>query len=433
MFKEKKPIFALSTPVGKSAIALFRISGRKSQQIIKKISSNKKLRPNKSGLNKIIDNQKKAIDQTITTFFNSPNSYTGENMVEISCHGSIAIINKITETLLKKGISLAEPGEFTKRALDNDKFDITQVEALSDLINSETEKQRILALKNLEGHLSNFSKNLTTKMMKMLADIEALIDFSDEELPKNLIKKIKEQNRNIIKNIKLNLNRSRLSKSINSGFLVSVIGKPNTGKSSFINYISGRDVAIVTNIPGTTTDSLEIPIDVDGYKIRFVDTAGIRKHKNIIEKIGIEKAKKTSLSSDLNIIFLEKSEKNKYTNVPNKLFVKSKFDISRSKKTQKNITNISSKTGFGVERLLRITKKRLVNKDLDNTPLFSRERQVNKMINCLNLLNSIDFKKTPDIIAEDIRSAIKENEEIYQKFDIEKILDIIFADFCIGK
>ena len=433
MFKEKKPIFALSTPFGKSAIALFRISGQNSQQIIKKISSNKKLRSNKPELNQIIDNKKKGIDQTITTFFNSPNSYTGENMVEISCHGSIAIINKITETLIKKGISLAEPGEFTKRALNNDKFDITQVEALSDLINSETEKQRILALKNLEGFLSDFSKKLTKKMMKMLADIEALIDFSDEELPKNLIKNIKEQNKNILKHIKLNLNRSKLSKSINNGFLVSVIGKPNTGKSSFINYISGRDVAIVTSIPGTTTDSLEIPIDIDGYKIRFVDTAGIRRHKNIIEKIGIEKAKKTSLLADLNIVFLEKSETNKYTNIANKLFVKSKFDISRSKKTQKNIINISSKTGFGVERLLRITKKRLVSKDLDKIPLFSRERQVKKMANCLNLLNSIDFKKTPDIIAEDIRSAIKENEEIYQKFDIEKILDIIFADFCIGK
>ena len=433
MFKEKKPIFALSTPFGKSAIAVFRISGQNSQQIIKKISSNKKLRSNKPELNQIIDNKKKGIDQTITTFFNSPNSYTGENMVEISCHGSIAIINKITETLIKKGISLAEPGEFTKRALNNDKFDITQVEALSDLINSETEKQRILALKNLEGFLSDFSKKLTKKMMKMLADIEALIDFSDEELPKNLIKNIQEQNKNILKHIKLNLNRSKLSKSINNGFLVSVIGKPNTGKSSFINYISGRDVAIVTSIPGTTTDSLEIPIDIDGYKIRFVDTAGIRRHKNIIEKIGIEKAKKTSLLADLNIVFLEKSETNKYTNIANKLFVKSKFDISRSKKTQKNIINISSKTGFGVERLLRITKKRLVSKDLDKIPLFSRERQVKKMANCLNLLNSIDFKKTPDIIAEDIRSAIKENEEIYQKFDIEKILDIIFADFCIGK
>ncbi len=433
MFKEKKPIFALSTPVGKSAIALFRISGSRSQQIIKKISSNKRLKSNKPELNYIIDNQKKAIDQTITTFFNSPNSYTGENMVEISCHGSIAIINKVTETLLKKGISLAEPGEFTKRALDNDKFDITQVEALSDLINSETEKQRILALKNLEGHLSDFSKNLTKKMMKMLADTEALIDFSDEELPKNLIKNIKEQNKNILKKIKLNLTRSKLSKSINNGFLVSVIGKPNTGKSSFINYISGRDVAIVTSIPGTTTDSLEIPVDIDGYKIRFVDTAGIRKHKNIIEKIGIEKAKKTSILSDLNIVFLEKSEKNKYTDVANKVYVKSKFDISRSKKTHKNIINISSKTGFGVGRLLRIIKKRLVSKDLDKIPLFSRERQLKKMENCLNLLNSIDFKKTPDIIAEDIRSAIKENEEIYQKFDIEKILDIIFADFCIGK
>tara|TARA_Y100001970_G_scaffold288930_1_gene417758 strand:- start:190 stop:1491 length:1302 start_codon:yes stop_codon:yes gene_type:complete len=433
MLKEKKPIFALSTPLGKSALAVFRLSGNNSQKIIKKISSNKKWKTHKPELNQILDHQKKIIDQTITTFFKTPNSYTGENMVEISCHGSISVINKITETLLKAGVFQAKPGEFTKRALDNDKFDITQVEALSDLINAETEKQRILALRNLDGYLSDFSKKITNSLMKMLADTEALIDFSDEDLPKNIIKKIKEQNENIIKHIKTNLKRSKISKSIRSGFLVSIIGKPNTGKSSFVNYISGSDIAIVTNIPGTTTDSLEVPIDVDGYKIRFVDTAGIRKHKNVIEKMGIEKAKKTSLVSDLNIVFLERSEKKQYIDIPNKIFVKSKYDISKKRTLMKNVINISSKTGYGVDRLLKNTKKRLINENIEKTNIFSRERQINKMKNCLSFLESVDFRNTPDIIAEDIRSAIKENEEIYQKFDIEKILDIIFSDFCIGK
>ena len=245
--------------------------------------------------------------------------------------------------------------------------------------------------------------------------------------------KVKEQNKNIIKTIRQNLHKSNLSKPIRDGFLISIIGVPNTGKSSFINYISGRDVSIVTNIPGTTTDSLEIPLDIDGYKFRFVDTAGIKKHRNRIEKIGIEKGRKISLISDLNVVFLSKSEKKTYTDTPNKIFVRSKQDIRKTKIYDNQVLEISSKTGYGINKLIKSIKNKLIKSSTENTPTFSRERHINKINNCLNALESINFKKSPDLIAEDIRLAIKENEEIYQKFDIEKILDIIFADFCIGK
>ena len=433
MIDEKRPIFALSTPKARGAIGVFRISGKNCHNIIKKISSKKRWKKNTTSINYLLDEEKRKIDKTITVFFNSPNTYTGENMVEISCHGGLAIINKISQTLINSGLRPANPGEFTKRSLLNDKLDLTQVEGVSDLVNAETEQQRIVAFRNLEGHTSSAIKKLNLKITKMLADTEALIDFSDEDLPKNTLKNLKEQNKNIIKLIKRDIKRSALSKTIRDGFLIGILGKPNTGKSSFLNYISGREVAIVTNIPGTTTDSLEVPIDIDGFKFRFIDTAGIRKHKNAIEKIGVERAKKISLYSNLNVVFLDRFEKEKYKDIPNKIFVRSKQDIRKKSFSKKGILNISSKTGFGVSGLIKKIKKNLIKSDLEKNPVFSRERHIMKIKNCLKSLESINFDKNIDIASEEIRNALKETQEIYQKFDIEKILDIIFTDFCIGK
>ncbi len=433
MVDEKNPIFALSTPKARGAIGVFRISGKNCHNIIKKISSKKRWKKNTTSINYLLDEEKRKIDKTITVFFNSPNTYTGENMVEISCHGGLAIINKISQTLINSGLRPANPGEFTKRSLLNDKLDLTQVEGVSDLVNAETEQQRIIAFKNLEGYTSSAIKKLNLKITKMLADTEALIDFSDEDLPKNTLTNLKEQNKNIIKLIKRDIERSGLSKPIRDGFLIGILGKPNTGKSSFLNYISGREVAIVTNIPGTTTDSLEVPIDIDGYKFRFIDTAGIRKHKNVIEKIGVERARKISLYSNLNVVFLDRFEKEKYKDIPNKIFVRSKQDIRKKSSSKTGILNISSKTGFGVSGLIKKIKKNLIKSDIEKNPIFSRERHIIKIKNCLKALESINFDKNIDIASEEIRSALKETLEIYQKFDIEKILDIIFTDFCIGK
>ena len=183
MFKQKKAIFALATKLGRSAIAVFRVSGKNSHQIIKNISSQKKWKTKQTKINFLLDEKKQKIDKTLTTFFKSPDTYTGENMVEISCHGGLAIIKKISSILFYNKIKQAGPGEFTKRSLQNNKLDITQVEGVSDLINAETEKQRIVGMNNLEGCLSDFSKNLSNRIMKMLADVEAIIDFSDEDLP----------------------------------------------------------------------------------------------------------------------------------------------------------------------------------------------------------------------------------------------------------
>ena len=424
----KDTIFALATQKGKSGVAVFRVSGKNSHRVIKSISSRKKFKINVASLNNILD-KKSVIDKTITTFFKSPKSYTGEDMVEISCHGSISVINKITKTILKKNIRLADPGEFTKRALLNDKLSVLEAETINDLVNSETENQRKIAIGNLSGNLDKFIYDVSKKLKKLLADVEAIIDFSDEDLPKQIQINIKEQNKNICSQIKNVIDKSSLSLKIYEGFKVTVIGKPNTGKSSFINYINNKEVSIVTNIPGTTTDLVSSTLDINGDKYTFVDTAGIRKYRNIIEKIGIERSLESAEKSDLSIVFLKNNEKNNYNKIKSKIFVKSKYD--KNKTTPKGVHSISSVSGHGIERLIKNISKKLKRTSVSG-PIFSRERHLEHLKSVYFLLKKTNLREI-DIFAENIRESIKYIDGINQKFDIEKILDIIFSDFCIGK
>jgi len=428
MKSSKDTIFALATKRGKSGIAVFRISGKDSHKLIKSISSKKKFKTNFVSLNNILDG-KKIVDQTLTTFFKSPKSYTGEDMVEISCHGSVSVINKITYILLNKKIRLAGPGEFTKRALINDKLSVLEAESVNDLVNAETENQRKIAIGNLSGNLDKFVNDVSNKLRKLLADIEAIIDFADEDLPKEIYKGIKEQNKNICQSIESILVKSTLSRKIYDGFKITIIGKPNTGKSSFINYINNKEVSIVTNIPGTTTDLVSSALDIEGDKYTFVDTAGIRKYRNLIEKIGIERSFESAERSDLNLVFLKNNEKNNYSKIKCKIFVKSKYDINKNK--SKGVHSISSISGHGIESLIRTILKKLRKTPIQG-PVFSRERHIVNLEKSLKLLKHINIKEI-DIAAENIRRSIIYIDGINQKFDIDEILDIIFSDFCIGK
>ena len=428
MKASKDTIFALATQRGKSGIAVFRVSGKGSHTIIKSISSKKKFKTNFATLNNLLDG-KGVVDQTLTTFFKSPKSYTGEDMVEISCHGSLSVINKITKTLLKKQIRLAEPGEFTKRALMNDKLSVLEAETINDLVNAETENQRKIAIGNLSGNLDKFINEISNKQKKLLADIEAIIDFADEDLPKEIYNNIREQNKNIYKQIEKIIERSNLSREIRGGFTITIIGKPNTGKSSFINYINNKEVSIVTNIPGTTTDLVSSTLDIQGDKYKFIDTAGIRKYKNLIEKIGIERSLESAEKSDLNIVFLKNNEKKNYSKIKSKIFVKSKYD--KNKKKISGVHSISSVSGYGIEPLIKTISSKLKKKPISG-PVFSRERHMESLNKSHLLLKNLDLKEI-DIAAENVRRSIMYIDGINQKFDIEKILDIIFSDFCIGK
>ena len=430
-----KTIFALSTPAGKSAIAVVRVSGKDAFSAINKISTSMPKKEKQSKINKIIDENGKTIDQTITTFFKKPKSYTGENMVEISLHGGASTTNKLIELLLKnKNLRMAERGEFTRRAFDNNKLDLIQVEAVSDLINSETEIQRRQAINNLEGALSDKTKKIYDDLKKLLANIEAIIDFSDEDLPSNIYLDIKEQKKNILKKLKKIIKNSEVGKKIRNGFVVGIVGKTNVGKSSFINKISNQEIAIVTNEHGTTRDILESYIDLKGLPVRFYDTAGIRKSNNKIEKIGIEKSIKISERSDLNLVFIEKiSEISYFKKIPNKIYIQSKLDLRKKPIKKRKVFNISSKNGKGIKPLLSKISSYLRKKGIIENVFISRERQKNHIKNSIKIIENSLNNKNYDIMAEDIRSSLSEISKIHGNVDIEDILDIIFDDFCIGK
>ncbi len=435
MKTKTETIYALASPTGKSAIATFRISGPNAYKEILSISSNMPNKNKKIAVNKIKDKKGTLIDKTITTFFSSPYSYTGEDMVEISVHGGAAIIEKMTRELSKlSGFRLAEPGEFTRRSFENNKLDLTQVEAIADIINSETETQRKLALSQLEGSITKEVTTISENIMKLMADIEAVIDFSDEDLPKSLEKKIKEQNKNIIIKIDKILKGSIFAEKIRKGFLIAVVGKTNSGKSSFINKIANRDISIVTNEPGTTRDLIEIFIDIKGIPVRFFDTAGLRKSQNKAEKIGIKKAQNLIKIADINIIFLSNlSEIDTYKNIKNRIFVFSKLDKRKKLSKNNNIYDISSYSGSGIAKLFDKIFLELKKEKLGENTSVSRERHKKSLEGAKKNLKRALKNKNYDLIAEDVRSSLEEISKISGKVDVENILEIIFNDFCIGK
>ena len=435
MNRFKETIFALSTCPGKAAVALIRISGSSSYDFIKTISTNMPTEPNIATFNEIKTENGQIIDQTITTFFKAPKSYTGEDIVEISIHGSNAVVKKIINTLSKNTAArMAKPGEFTRRAFENNKLDLTQVEAIADVVNAETEMQRKQAISHLSGHFFKSTKDIFQNLKKTLANIEAVIDFSEEDLPENLMNSIQEQIENNIQDIIKILDGASTGISIREGFLVAILGKPNTGKSSFINNISGKDVAIVTDHPGTTRDLIESFIDIDGYPIRFIDTAGIRESSDLVEKIGVNKAISISKDADINIIFIENNNDiDDFVDIKNSIYVKSKQDISKNNFKDSHYYNISSKSNYGIKELFNILKEKISNKTPAEKSYISRERHVKCLISVKNQLISINSEKSVDLIAEDIRISIKYLSSLFGSVDIEEILDIIFSDFCIGK
>lgn len=289
-------------------------------------------------------------------------------------------------------------------------------------------------LATCQGIFFKSTKDIFENLKKTLANIEAIIDFSEEDLPENLMNEIKEQIENNVRDINEILDGASIGISIREGFLVAILGKPNTGKSSFINKISGKDLAIVTDQPGTTRDLIESFIDISGCPIRFVDTAGIRESSDLVEKIGVNKAISTSKEADINIVFIQNhNDIDDFVNIKNPIFVKSKQDISKGSFKNNHYYNISSKSSYGIKELLSILKEKIINKTPVEKSYISRERHVKCLISVKQHLISTNNEKSVDLIAEDIRLAIKDLSRLFGNVDIEEILDIIFSDFCIGK
>ena len=441
-------IYALSTGPGISGIAIIRVSGEDTKKIIKLLTNENLPKARVATLKKINKiNTSELIDEGIILWFPGPESYTGEDMAEFHVHGSKAVIDALHSSISQiENCRLAEPGEFTKLAFQNGKINLLKAESIADLISAETEIQRQQAVKIMNGKSSKIFNDLREKLLKILSNVEAKIDFPDEDLPVDVLKNIKKISNEVTLSIKKILNDQKVGERIREGFKIAIIGPTNAGKSSLLNHLSKRDVAIVSEIAGTTRDVIETHLNIDGYPVVVSDTAGIRDSKNEIEKKGIKLALVKAENADLKLIIIDAKSTDfkgilKQLMDENAILVVNKSDLLK-KDLSSEIKNfehvlISVKNNLNMENLILKIKDKLKNKFITNEDiLITRERHRQHLEQSLNYLKNFEEKNETedfDKAAEDLRLATRHLGMIVGKVDVEEILGSIFNDFCIGK
>ncbi len=457
---EKDTIAAISTAIGESAIGIVKISGTKSIKIADKIfypSSGKSLNQMESftiTYGKIIDRDKSIVDEVIVSLMRSPKSYTREDVVEINCHGGIASISRILDLCLSNGARLAEPGEFTKRAFLNGRIDLSQAEAISDIIMAKTSESLKIAAKNLEGNIKQEIEKIRESILYVLTELEAAVDFIEEDLQVTPYEELKGKTNMILEEIRVLIKNEKLGEIIKNGIRIAIVGKPNVGKSSILNAIIKKEKAIVTPLPGTTRDAVEEIIYIKGIPIILTDTAGIRKTKNEIEKIGVQKSIEHIKGAELVIMVLDNSKKIEKTDkeiissiqekekiiIINKKDLKKAIDLKMLDEIKKEkIIMMSAVKNLGIneleekifnkiigEKRINIDEKIIVNKRQKNI----LEKSKNQIANSIR---SMDKNMSEEFPAADLRLAYSFLGEILGKTYNEDILKNIFSKFCIGK
>ncbi len=441
-------IYALSSGPGISGIAVVRVSGENSKKILLSLTEKPFPKKRLATLKKIKNNlNNEIIDEGIVIWFPGPNTYTGEDMVEFHVHGSKAVIDNLQNVLSKfEGCRLAEPGEFTKLALHNNKINLLKAESIGDLIVAETELQRKQALKIMSGYSSEKFNLWREELIKILADVEAKIDFPEEEIPADISDEIKSKSTEIRNEIKKALNDDKTGEIIREGFKIAIIGPPNVGKSSLLNYLSKREAAIVSEKAGTTRDVIEVHLDLTGIPVIISDTAGIRDSSNEIEKRGVKLAISRAEDADLNVILLDPKNLDFKGFFNDKIADKSIIAINKSDLGKHSLKNfdkkinpiiISIKDDDNVDKLIEAIKSKLKNQFLKTeNVLITRSRHRLHLKECYKNLNSFLDKKNSeeyDKAAEDLRLSIRHLGTIVGKVDVEEILGSIFENFCIGK
>ncbi|MBD1169400.1 tRNA uridine-5-carboxymethylaminomethyl(34) synthesis GTPase MnmE [Pelagibacterales bacterium SAG-MED08] len=441
-------IYALSSGPGISGIAVVRISGQDTSKAIELMTGKGVPKPRVATLRKINKiNTSELIDEGLILWFPGPESYTGEDMAEIQVHGSKAVVDALHANISKiENCRLAEPGEFTRLAFQNGKINLLKAESVADLISSETEIQRQQAIKIMNGSSADKFNYLREKLLKILSHVEAKIDFPDEDLPNNILNEIKKSSDEVLKNIENILDDQKVGERIREGFKITILGPTNAGKSSLLNYLSNRDVAIVSEIAGTTRDVIEIHLNIEGYPVIVSDTAGIRESKNEIEKKGIKLSLNRAEEADLKLVVVD-AKKLDFTDVLRKLLdenailVINKSDLLKKDLDPEikkiNHVLISIKDNLNIDDLILKIKNNLKSKFITNDDiLITRERHRQHLQQCLDHLKNFNKKNEIedfDKAAEDLRLATRHLGMIVGKVDVEEILGSIFNDFCIGK
>ena len=441
-------IYALSTGPGISGVAIIRVSGPHSSKVIKSLTGQALPKARVATLRKINNIEtSELIDEGIILWFPGPVSYTGEDMAEIHIHGGQAVILAVQTEISKiESCRLAEPGEFTKLAFKNGKINLLKAESIADLISAETEIQRLQAVKIMQGKSSEKFNKLREKLLKILSFIEAKIDFPEEDLPEENLNKIKRDSTDVLEKINKILNDQKVGEIIREGFKIAIVGPTNAGKSSLLNNLSNREVAIVSETAGTTRDVIEVHLNLDGYPVIISDTAGIRDSKDEIEKKGIKLSLKKAENADLKLVVVDAKSVD-FSGFLNDLLKKdailviNKSDLLNEKLDPEvskfNHVLISLKNNLNIDNLISKIKNNLEKKFISEEDiLITRERHRQHLLQCVeHLKNFLDKndKKDFDKGAEDLRLATRQLGMIVGKVDVEEILGNIFNDFCIGK
>ena len=444
---DNKTIYALSTVFGKSGVGVIRISGKDAFTVIDKMTNLdvKKITSHHSKLATIFDSRThQELDKALVLCFCGPHSFTGEDTVEINCHGSKAVIRSIIDSLSAiEGFRLAEPGEFSRRSFYNGKMDLTAADGLADLIEAETSLQQQVALKQMGGNLLNLYDKWREQLLEILAYIEAYIDFPDEDIPQNTVFKIENNVFKVKEAILQHLSVNKVEERLRDGFNVVISGPTNAGKSSLINALVRRNVAIVSDIAGTTRDAIDAYIDINGFPIILTDTAGLREADDAIERIGIQLAKEKINTADFKVFIFDAAVDRpeifaQYLNGNNYILVANKADklsneqknklknagcVLISAKNNENVSEISSKIyDYFNEMYLE-----------SSSQLITRQRYRESLSECVDCLAQFNLNKNIELAAEDIRLACRAIGKITGRVAVDEILDKIFSSFCIGK
>jgi tRNA modification GTPase len=457
--KEFDTIAAIATSIGEGGISIIRVSGDKAIDIVDSIfigKNNRKLNDFKSYTMRyghIVDKSGSRLDEVIISYMKGPKSFTAEDTIEINCHGGVVGTNRILQEIIRAGARIAAPGEFTKRAFLNGRIDLSQAEAVIDIIRAKTELSMKAALMQSEGTISREIKTIRNKLLSVIAHIEATVDYPEEDMEEVTAGKVSEDVTDIIGEIDTLLSTADEGKILREGLSTVIVGKPNVGKSSLLNALVKEKRAIVTDVPGTTRDAIEEYISIEGIPVKIVDTAGIRETDDIVEKIGVEKSKEKIDEADLVILMLDLSNKLSHEDreiikyIKNKKYIvllnKSDLDGKIEKEElqdlkSKYITNISVKTGEGLDKVKAHIKDLFFNGEVKTEGIFvtnsrHKESLIRAKENLEASLNALEYTSAIDLASIDIRNAWMSLGEITGEALEEDIIHKIFSEFCLGK
>ena len=445
-------IVAIATASGVGAISIVRISGKDALSISLKITQRTNLTPRMATLSKVYDKKNELIDESLLIYFKNPHSFTGEDIVEFQCHGGIAITNLILDTAIYFGCRLATAGEFSKRAYLNGKIDMSQAYAISKLIEARSEDAVKMLARQLKGELKDFVDEIRKDLLFILAYVEVSIDYAEEDLPSDIYAQIEQKLKNITLKLNNTLDSSKRREGMIEGFKVAIIGKPNVGKSSLLNKLLNFDRAIVSQIAGTTRDTIEENIKIGTHIIKIVDTAGIREASDEIEQIGIEKSKDAIDEADIVIalfdnsriydeedsqiqMLLENSTKEQIV-VINKNDLENKFDKEKLSKTDLELNISKDITSSNISELISKLED-ILNKNThtDDMTLVSKTQVISVEDTLKNIKESSDILITGEFefFAYHIKEALENISMITRPYENDQMLDIMFGEFCLGK